>query len=69
MAEEKKPIEDIEAEDVEKHRRLDRKLSSQNPDRTEDYNRRADAKREKYARANYYESITDDDTERKARHL
>lgn len=69
MAEEREPIEDIEADDVERDRELNRKLSSQNPDRVEDVNRSADNKRERYSRANYYESLNGEETERKTRDM
>ena len=39
--------------------------SSENPDRVETFNRRADAKREGYVRANFDESVTEGETERK----
>lgn len=59
MAEEKRTVEDIAAEDIRRDRRLNKDLSSQNPDRVEDYNRRADRRREEYSRDNYDESQSD----------
>lgn len=59
MAEQKRRVEDVAAEDIERDRRLNKEQSSQNPDRVEDYNRRADRRREEYARANYDESQSD----------
>lgn len=59
MAEEKPTTEDIAAEDIRRSRRLNKEQSSQNPDRVEDYNRRADRRREEYSRANYDESQSD----------
>lgn len=59
MAEEKRTVEDIAEEDIRRDRRLNKDLSSQNPDRVEDYNRRADRRREEYSRDNYDESQSD----------
>ncbi|WP_048197873.1 hypothetical protein [Methanocella arvoryzae] len=59
MAEQKRSVEDIVAEDIEREKRLNREQSSQSPDRVEDFNRRADRRREEYARANYDESQSD----------
>ena len=60
-------VADEQAESSRRERRLNREQSSQSPDEVETYNRRADAKRENYSKANYYESRTEDETERKAR--
>lgn len=59
MAEEERTVEDIAANDIKRDRRLNKELSSQNPDRVEDYNRRADRRREEYSRSNYDESQSD----------
>lgn len=59
MAEEKRTVEDITEEEIRRDRRLNKELSSQNPDRVEDYNRRADRRREEYSRDNYDESQSD----------
>ena len=66
MGERKKAVEDIEAEAYEKDRRLDSEMSSENPDRVETFNRRADRKRERYSRDNYYESQEGSESDRKA---
>jgi hypothetical protein len=60
-------IADKEAEAYKKDRDLDEKLSSENPDRVEVFNRRADSKREKYSRDNYYESQDGHESEKMAR--
>jgi len=59
MAEQQRSVEDDVVEDVNRDRGLNKKLSSQNPDRVEDYNRRADRRREEYSRSNYDESQSD----------
>ena len=65
MAEQQRSLEDdvVEdlnpVEDINRDRELNKKLSSQNPDRVEDYNRRADRRREEYSRSNYDESQSD----------
>jgi hypothetical protein len=58
-------VEDRLAEDYDRDKRLNKEQSSQNPDRVETTNRRADAKREGYVRANFDESVTEEETERK----
>jgi hypothetical protein len=60
-------IADKVAESYKKDRSLDEKLSSQNPDRVEVFNRRADSKREKYSTENYYESQEGQESEKKTR--
>jgi hypothetical protein len=60
-------IADKQAEAYKKDRNLEEKLSSQSPDRTEMFNRRADSKREKYSRENYYESTEGHESEKKTR--
>jgi len=52
---------------LQKDRDLDEKLSSESPDRAENFNRRADSKREKYSRDNYYESVEGHESEKKSR--
>jgi len=58
-------VADEYAKSFKKDRQLDEKLSSQNPDRVRAFNARADRKREKYAKENYYESTTGQETERR----
>ncbi len=58
-------IADRRAEAYKKDRRLDEAESSENPDRVGRFNRRADRRREGYVRANYDESVTEGETERK----
>jgi len=66
MAEDREEnVEDRLVEDVERNRRLNKEQSSENPDRVETVNRRADTKREGYVRDNYEESVTEGETERK----
>ena len=60
-------IADKQAEAYKKDRNLDEKLSSENPDRVETFNRRADGKREKYSRDNYYESTEGHESEKTTR--
>jgi hypothetical protein len=59
-------IADKYAESYRKDRRLDEKLSSENPDRVGYFNRRADRKREKYSRENYYESQYGHESEKRS---
>ncbi len=58
-------VADAYAESFKKGRRLDEKLSSENPDRVRAFNARADRKREKYSRENIYESRPGHETEHK----
>jgi hypothetical protein len=60
-------IADRQAGAYKKDRDLDEKLSSENPDRVENFNRRADSKREKYSRDNYYESTEGQESEKMTR--
>ncbi|OPY30246.1 MAG: hypothetical protein A4E28_00361 [Methanocella sp. PtaU1.Bin125] len=55
----------LRAEAYRKNRQIDEKQSGENPDRIETFNRRADAKRERYVRDNFDESITEDEMERR----
>lgn len=66
MAEDREEkVEERLVEDVERNRRLNKEQSSENPDRVETFNRRADTKREDYVRDNYEESVTEGETERR----
>lgn len=58
-------VADAYARSYKKDRQLDEKLSSENPDRVRAFNTRADRKREKYSKENYYESTTGQETERR----
>ncbi|MGA9140844.1 MAG: hypothetical protein WBZ29_11505 [Methanocella sp.] len=58
-------VEDRLVEDYDRDKRLNKEQSSENPDRVETFNRRADAKREGYVRGNFDESVTEGETERK----
>ena len=60
-------IADREARAHKRDRSLDEKLSSENPDKAETFNRRADRRRENFSAANYYESVNEDETERRSR--
>jgi hypothetical protein len=60
-------IADRQAEAYKKDRDLDEKQSSENPDRAETFNRRADRRREHYSADNYYESRDGQESEKKAR--
>jgi hypothetical protein len=60
-------IAERQAEAYKKDRDLDEKLSSESPDRAEKFNRRADSKREKYSRDNYYESVEGHESEKMTR--
>ena len=60
-------IAERQAEAYKKDRNLDEKLSSESPDRAENFNRRADSKREKYSRDNYYESTEGHESEKMTR--
>jgi hypothetical protein len=60
-------IADRQAEAYKKDRKLDEKLSNENPDRAAVFNRTADSKREKYSRDNYYESQDGHESEKMAR--
>ncbi len=60
-------IADEQAEDFERDRDLNRKESNLNPSRVETFNRRADSRREKYSRDNYYESVDGHEKEKMAR--
>ncbi|HMK48296.1 MAG TPA: hypothetical protein VK436_16855 [Methanocella sp.] len=52
-------MEDKVAEDLEQGRKLDKGLSSQDPDRVDDYNRRVDRRRAGYVKGNYDGSKTE----------
>jgi|AGTN01.2.fsa_nt_gi hypothetical protein len=68
MAEDKEErVAEERAKAYKNDRVLDEKLSSENPDRVGAFNRRADRKREKYSRENYYESVEGYETEKKSR--
>lgn len=60
-------IADERREFYRKDRKLNEEQSSENPDRVETFNRRADTKREKYSRDNYYESVEGYESEKMAR--
>jgi len=59
MVERKRTVEDKVAEDLEQGRKLDKGLSSQDPDRVDDYNRRVDRRRAGYVKGNYDGSKTE----------
>ena len=59
MAKRKSTVEDKIAEDLERDRKLNKGLSSQDPDRVDDYNRRADQRRAGYVKGNYDGSKTE----------
>ena len=58
-------VADQYAESFKKDRRLDEKMSSENPDRVHAFNSRADRKRERYSKDNIYESRFGYETEHK----
>ena len=55
----------MRADAYRKDRKLDEKLSNENPDRVGRFNRQADRKRETYSTENYYESVSEEEKERK----
>jgi len=65
MKDKEEKVEDKRVEDYDRDKRLNKEQSSQNPDRVETTNRRADAKREGYVKANFDESVTEGETDRK----
>lgn len=57
----------MEVEDTTRDNKLNRKESNLDPSAVETFNRRADSKREKYSRDNYYESLDGHEKEDMAR--
>jgi hypothetical protein len=66
MTDKEEKVEDRLVEDYDRDKRLNKEESSQNPDTVEITNRRADTKRERYVKANFDESVTEGETERKS---
>lgn len=60
-------VEDKLIEDVERDRKLNHKESNLDPSKVETFNRRADRKREKYSRDNYYGSTEGYESEKMSR--
>jgi hypothetical protein len=60
-------IAEMQVDDPARDRKLNRKESNLDPSSVETFNRRADSKREKYSRDNYYESVDGHEKEKMAR--